>query len=453
MVSDTILLLVIGGLLTVVLFIIIVLVKKVEKASSDKGLGEMEVRLERRISDEIQNFRKEFSSDGRENRREFIDSMSQLRDSLVNMNRNLQNDMSDDAHKQRDELSKALENFRFSLENGIEKMVNGQKSGFAEMELRQKELVTSTEKRLDEMRNTVDEKLQKTLNERISESFRLVKEQLESVQQGLGEMKNLATDVGGLKNALTNVKIRGNFGELQLKSLLEQLMSPEQYVENVATIPNSSERVEFAIKLPGKEGSRQEVYLPIDSKFPKDIYDQLVEAQESADAKLIKEKQSQFVIAVQRMANDISKKYVAVPHTTDFGIMFVPVENIYAEVIRDSKLTQELRDKYHVLVTGPTTLGALLSSLQMGFRTLAIQKRSSEVWQTLAAIKTEFGKFSEMLAKAQKNLQTASGQLEELQGKRTRAIIRTLREVESLPEQQGQNIFLPDEEDEVENND
>ena len=256
-------------------------------------------------------------------------------------------------------------------------------------------------------------------------------------------MKNLASDVGGLKNALTNVKVRGNFGELQLKSLLEQMLSPEQYEENVATVPGSSERVEFAIRLPGKGDDQGTVYLPIDSKFPKDVYDQYIEAIDNADAAGIKSKSKQFENTIIAMAKDISSKYIAVPATTNFAIMFVPVENIYAEVIRRTALSQELRDKWQVLVTGPTTLGALLSSLQMGFRTLAIEKRSSDVWTTLGAIKTEFTNFGDLLEKAKRNIESASNTIEELQGRRTKAINRKLKEVEALPTDQAAAL-LPD---------
>ncbi len=340
-----------------------------------------------------------------------------------------------------EKLTTMSEKFQEGFEKNTEKMVEAQKERFAEMDKRQSDLIQTTEKRLDEMRATVDEKLQKTLNDRLGQSFKLVSEQLESVQKGLGEMKNLASDVGGLKNALTNVKVRGNFGELQLKALLEQMLAPEQYDENVATVPGSSERVEFAIKLPGKDDPHGSVYLPVDSKFPKDVYDQYVDAIDTGDASAIKSKSSQFENTILAMAKDISTKYLSVPDTTNFAIMFVPVENIYAEVIRRSKLTQELRDKWNVLVTGPTTLGALLSSLQMGFRTLAIEKRSNDVWTTLGAVKTEFSKFGDLLEKAKKNIDSASATIEQLQGTRTKAIKRKLREVEALPTDQAASLL------------
>ena len=318
------------------------------------------------------------------------------------------------------------------------------------MTQKQEQLIVSTEKRLDDMRLMVEEKLQKTLNERIGQSFELVRTQLENVQKGLGEMKSLAQDVGGLKRVLTNVKTRGTFGEVQLAALLEQMLSPEQYEANVKTKRKGTEFVEFAIKLPGKDDGLDCVYLPIDAKFPKDAYEQYLDAYEAGDVERINASSHQLETIVKRMARDIRDKYLEPPYTTDFGIMFLPFENIYAEVIRRTALVEQLQREYHIIVTGPTTLGAILNSLQMGFRTLAIEKRSSEVWTVLAAVKTEFGKFGGMLEKVQKNLETAGSQLDEVIGKRTRAIERKLRQVEALPTDQSSTILalndiLPDE--------
>lgn len=305
-------------------------------------------------------------------------------------------------------------------------------------------LVQSTEKRLDEMRLMVEEKLQKTLNERIGQSFELVRTQLENVQQGLGEMKNLAQDVGGLKRVLTNVKTRGTFGEVQLQALLEQMLSPEQYAANVKTKKKGTEFVEFAVKLPGKEDGLECVYLPIDAKFPKDAYEQYLDAYDSGEVERINATSHQLEVVVKKMARDIRDKYLEPPYTTDFGIMFLPFENIYAEVIRRTALVELLQREFRVIVTGPTTLGAILNSLQMGFRTLAIEKRSSEVWTVLAAVKTEFGKFGGMLEKVQKNLETAGAQLDEVIGKRTRAIERKLRQVQELPSERSADILSLD---------
>ena len=316
---------------------------------------------------------------------------------------------------------------------------------FDTMNRQQDILVKSTEKRLDDMRVMVEEKLQKTLNERIGQSFELVRTQLENVQKGLGEMKSLAEDVGGLKKVLGNVKTRGTFGEVQLAALLEQMLSPEQYEANIKTRKNATEFVEFAIKLPGKDGSKEPVYLPIDAKFPKDVYEQYIDAYEEGDTALIESTSRQLETTIKRMAKDIHDKYIEPPYTTDFAIMFLPFENIYAEVIRRTAMVETLQKEFKIVVTGPTTLGAILNSLQMGFRTLAIQKRTGEVWSVLGAVKTEFGKFGGMLEKVQKNLQSAGDHLEEVMGKRTRAIERKLRQVEALPAEESQRMLSVDD--------
>ena len=316
---------------------------------------------------------------------------------------------------------------------------------FDTMNRQQDILVKSTEKRLDDMRVMVEEKLQKTLNERIGQSFELVRTQLENVQKGLGEMKSLAEDVGGLKKVLGNVKTRGTFGEVQLAALLEQMLSPEQYEANVKTRKNATEFVEFAIKLPGKDGSKEPVYLPIDAKFPKDVYEQYIDAYEEGDTSLIESTSRQLENTIKRMAKDIHDKYIEPPYTTDFAIMFLPFENIYAEVIRRTALVETLQKDFKIVVTGPTTLGAILNSLQMGFRTLAIQKRTGEVWSVLGAVKTEFSKFGGMLEKVQKNLQNAGDHLEEIMGKRTRAIERKLRQVEALPAEESRRMLSVDD--------
>ena len=357
----------------------------------------------------------------------------------------------------REELNRSLRELRMELQDAMHKnmLTTGelQKQKFESMARQQEQLIKSTEKRLDEMRLMVEEKLQKTLNERIGQSFEMVRSQLESVQKGLGEMKSLAQDVGGLKKVLTNVKMRGTFGEVQLSALLEQMMSPEQYVANVKTKKNSTEFVEFAIKLPGKDDMNSIVYLPIDAKFPKDIYEQYYDAFESGDTALIESSGKQLENTIKKMARDIHEKYVDPPFTTDFAIMFLPFESIYAEVIRRTSLVETLQKEYKIVVTGPTTLGAILNSLQMGFRTLAIQKRTGEVWSILGAVKTEFSKFGGLLEKVQKNLHLAGDQLEEVMGKRTRAIERKLRQVEQLPHEESKKILpLDDYEEEEDGN-
>ena len=338
-------------------------------------------------------------------------------------------------------LSLSTQQMQTTLHRNLMTTNEMQREKFDAMGRQQDLLVKSTEKRLDDMRVMVEEKLQKTLNERIGQSFELVRSQLENVQRGLGEMKNLAEDVGGLKKVLGNVKTRGTFGEIQLGALLEQMLSPEQYEANVKTRKNATEFVEFAIKLPGKENGKEVVYLPIDAKFPKDVYEQYIDAYEEGDSSLIESTSKQLEITIKRMAKDIHDKYVEPPFTTDFAIMFLPFENIYAEVIRRTSLVETLQKDFKIVVTGPTTLGAILNSLQMGFRTLAIQKRTSEVWSVLGAVKTEFGKFGGMLEKVQKNLQNAGDQLEEVMGKRTRAIERKLRQVEALPTDESRKML------------
>lgn len=348
-------------------------------------------------------------------------------------------------------LNFAIRNMQDTLHKNLLTGNELQREKFEAMSRQQETLVKSTEKRLDEMRLMVEEKLQKTLNERIGQSFEMVRTQLESVQKGLGEMKTLAQDVGGLKKVLSNVKTRGTFGEVQLATLLDQMLSPEQYAANVKTKKNATEFVEFAIKLPGKENGNETVYLPVDAKFPKDVYEQYADACEAGETARIEACSRQLEATVRKMARDIHDKYIDPPATTDFAIMFLPFENIYAEVIRRTSLVDTLQKEYKVVVTGPTTLGAILNSLQMGFRTLAIQKRTSEVWTVLGAVKTEFGKFGGLLEKVQKNLQNAGDQLEEVMGKRTRAIERKLRQVEALPTEESSRMLslpeLTDEED------
>ena len=310
----------------------------------------------------------------------------------------------------------------------------------ATLEAKLKELQTGNEAKLEQMRLTVDEKLHETLEKRLGERFKLVSERLEAVHQGLGDMKSLAAGVGDLKKVLTNVKSRGTWGEVQLENLLEQMLTTEQYAKNIATKPGSSERVEFAIRLPGRAGDDQPVWLPIDAKFPREDYERLLEAQDRADAVAAEAAAKQLEIRLRDEAKTIREKYIAPPHTTDFGLLFLPTEGLYAEVLRRPGLTDRLQREYRVTVAGPTTLSALLNSLQMGFRTLAIEKRSSEVWQVLGAVKTEFGKFGELLAKTKKQLDTVSNTLGDAESK-TRTIERKLRNVEQLGDSQAQALL------------
>lgn len=357
------------------------------------------------------------------------------------------------AKENRAELANSMNEFRAAFDRGIASFNALQREKFASLNEQQQLLVNHTEKRLEEIRITVEEKLQKTLNERISQSFRLVNEQLENVQKGLGEMQTLAQDVGGLKRVLSNVKTRGNIGEIQLSMLLEQLLAPEQYEANVKTKKGSDALVEFAVKLPGKDDLAQCVYLPIDAKFPKDMYEQLLDAYDTADPQQIETAGKNLETTIRKMAKDISDKYLDPPATTEFAIMFLPFEGIYAEVVRRSALLEDLQRHYRVVVTGPTTLAAILNSLQMGFRTLAIQKYSGEVWKILGAVKKEFESMGGMLEKAKKHLETANGQIDNVLGVRTRAIQRRLKDVDTLSAEDARKIIPeigPLEEDEKE---
>jgi DNA recombination protein RmuC len=300
------------------------------------------------------------------------------------------------------------------------------------------ELTEDNNRQLEKMRNTVDEKLQKTLEERIGQSFRTVSERLEQVSKGLGEMQTLATGVGDLKKVLSNVKTRGILGEVQLGAILEEILAPEQYEQNVNTKGEGSNVVEFAVKLPGENG--RSVYLPIDSKFPGDAYEKLVDAYEIGDAEMISAAQKNLVTMIKKEAKDIRDKYVAPPGTTNFGIMFLPFEGLYAEVVRLG-MVETLQHDYNVNIAGPTTMAALLNSLQMGFRTLAIQKRSSEVWDVLGAVKTEFGNFEGVLKQAQRNINLANSNLDTLIGTRTRVMQRKLRSVTELPGEDAAKMF------------
>ncbi|NLI98997.1 DNA recombination protein RmuC [bacterium] len=316
------------------------------------------------------------------------------------------------------------------------------------MDQKLKELREDNEKKLEQMRQTVDEKLHTTLEKRLGESFNQVSKQLESVQQGLGEMKTLAADVGDFKKVLTNVKARGTWGEIQLGNLLEEILTPEQYEKDVQIKKGSKERVEYAIKLPGKsDEDGGEVFLPIDAKFPQADYSKLLEAQEKADVTLIEIARKQLADTIKKEARSIKDKYLDPPKTTDFGIMFLPTESLFAEIIRIPGLSESLQSEFRVAINGPTTLAAFLNSLHMGFRTLTIQKRSSEVWKLLGAVKTEFGNFGQLLETTQKQLQTVSGTIKRATTK-TKTIQGKLRKVEELPVEEAKQEIGYEEENE-----
>lgn len=306
---------------------------------------------------------------------------------------------------------------------------------------RVKELQEGNEKKLEEMRKTVDEKLHDTLEKRLGESFKLVSDRLDAVHKGLGEMQILATGVGDLKRVLTNVKARGTWAEVQLGAILEQILTPEQYEKNVQVRADSTERVEYAIRLPGpKDEPGTYIWLPIDSKFPQEDYLRLQEAAEKADADAVQAETEALARTVRTAAKDIHAKYVHPPHTTDFGIMFLATEGLYAEILRQPTIVEDIHQRYRVVIAGPTTLAAILSSLRMGFQTLAIEQRAVEVWRVLAAIKTEFSKFGDVLDKVKRQLNTASRTIEET-GVRSRAMERKLHSVERLPEAEATQIL------------
>lgn len=387
-------------------------------------------KLEKLIKDEFQRNREESQNASKTNREEVGKNLHefgrQFQDGVKELNEGLRLKFSD-LSKQQAEINKLNTEAVKEIRESVEKKL---------LEIRE-----DNSKQLDEMRKTVDEKLQKTLNERLSQSFETVGKQLQAVQVGLGEMKNLASDVGGLKKVLSNVKMRGSFGEIQLSLLLEQILAPDQYEANVKTKKSSSDHVEFAIKLPGRDDDGAPVWLPIDAKFPKDVYETLQNAYEEGDVNTIAAAQKQLEATIKKMAKDISEKYIDPPNTTDFGIMFLPFEGIYAEVVRKAALLEELQRAHKVIVTGPTTLAAILNSLQMGFKTLAIQKRSGEVWRVLGDVKKEFSNFEGLMEKAQKNIQTGLNQLDDVMGRRTRAIQKKLKGVEMSDDQASQDLL------------
>ncbi len=369
----------------------------------------------------------------KENRKEFSEALDKLSKNMEEkMYQNAQT-QEKSAHNLRIETKTSLHNFSEVLNKSIKDFNQVQKEKFDQMNVKQQELVKTTEVRLEKMRETVDEKLQTTLEKRLGESFKLVSERLEAVQKGLGEMQNLAHGVGDLKKVLSNVKTRGVLGEIQLGNILEQIMSPEQYDKDVRTKRGSNDHVEFAIKLPGKDHEGKEVYLPIDAKFPQEDYIRLQEAYDSADLAAIEQAKKSLVRSIKNFAKSIRDKYIDPPYTTDFGILFLPIEGLFAELVRQPELVAILQRDYKIIITGPTTLAAMLNSLQMGFKTLAIQKRSSEVWDILGAVKTEFSKFGGVLEKAQKKITEANKELDTLVGTRTRVMMSKLRKVEELP--------------------
>ena len=404
--------------------------KNEREISTRMGLLEAAVdRIERTMRDENANSRSETSDNAKALREEVSLSLTRFNESVLNrLNENMtvQASRSEAAIRQLERLTQTNEQRMDKLRETID--------------LKLKDIQEDNGKRLEEMRKTVDEKLNATLERRLGESFKLVSERLELVHKGLGEMQQLASGVGDLKRVLSNVKTRGIWGEVQLGNILEQVLTPEQYEKNVATKPNSNERVEFAIKLPGRDKEGTIVWLPIDAKFPQEDYQRLLDAQEQADAVLAEEAAKALEIRIKGEAKDIAAKYLSVPYTTEFGILFLPTEGLYAEVLRRPGLADSLMREQRVVIAGPTTLAALLNSLQMGFRTLAIERRSSEVWALLGAVKTEFGKFGDLLDKTSKKLHEASNSIETA-ARKSRTIERKLKDVQALPESEQAELI------------
>jgi len=422
--TTNLLLILVGVMLAIAVVLLIILVRRRDIKAREffETLEKQQQRIEHMLREEFASSRRESAGSARQSREEIGRILKFASDSqLKQMSEvaGMQKDQLDSFSKQLLALTKLNEDKLESLRKTIETQLRA--------------IQEDNSIKLEQMRAVVDEKLQSTLEKRLGDSFKQVSERLEQVYKGLGEMRNLATGVGDLKKVLTNVKTRGTWGEIRLSHILEQILTPDQYEVNVATKKSSSERVEFAIKLPGQDSHKEKiVWLPIDSKFPQEDYQRLLDAQEAADKDLAEKSVKNLENRVKAEAKAIREKYIDPPHTTDFGIMFLPVEGLYAEVLRRPGLCDSLQRDFRIVVTGPTTLAALLNSLQMGFRTLAIEKRSSEVWELLGAVKTQFGKFGDVLAKTKKKLQEASNTIDQAQV-RSRVITRKLSKVQELP--------------------
>ena len=444
-------------LLLIIILLLLILIWTFYRFKERSGSGDPGTVL-RTISSELSRIdpliRDEFSR----NREEIRNTSKGGREELSNSFRNLSETLQNSFRDTKEELSKSLKSFEDRSGSNAKDFNEVQRQKFDDLAVKLERIKETVEtnlqkiqeqnsKKLDEIRGTVDEKLQSTLEKRFNESFNVISNRLDQVHQGLGEMQKLAAGVGDLKKVLTNVKTRGNLGEIQLGSILEQIFSPEQYSKNSIVKPGTLERVEYTIKLPGRNSDSSPLLLPIDSKFPNEDYQRLVEAYENAAN--IEDANKQFEFSIKKNAKDIRDKYINPPLTTDFAIMFVPTEGLYAEVLRRTGLFEFLQREYRVTVVGPTNLVAFLSSLQMGFRTLAIEKRSSEVWQILGAVKTQFGDFGKILDKTKKKLQEVTNVIEDA-GTRSRVIERKLRTVQELPSEEsaillGRSVDLDDD--------
>lgn len=434
------------GLTVVILIVTLLLWRRLRGGAGEgsllsgqfEGLEKAQAETERTLRDEMARMRSENQQAGRGLREELQGNLRGFGESLFQR-------MMDHSTLQKNQLDVFAQQLGTLIQTTEQKLDQVRQTLQEQLQALQED----NSRKLEQMRATVDEKLQTTLEKRLGESFKLVSERLEMVHQGLGEMQALALGVGDLKKVLSNVKSRGYWGEIQLGNIIEEILTPDQFGRNVATKKGSSEIVEYAVKLPGRGDSKAEiVWLPIDAKFPQEDYHRLLDAREKGDKDLVEAAHKQLAQRIKGQAKDIRDKYLDPPQTTDFGIMFLPTESLFAEVLRIPGLCEELQIVYRVSVAGPTTLGALLNSLNMGFRTLAIEQRSSEVWKLLSAVKTEFGKFGDLLDKTSKKLQEASNQID-FAARKTRMIERKLRKVEQLPAEEAAALIGEPEEPEA----
>lgn len=431
--------------------VIILLIVNIYISIKPQGvdMGPVQRDMEQKLISVEKALREEFTVNREESRKNEQSNRSEIGSSIEKLSATILSNMIELSNLQKNQfdtysrtMERTLDAFNYNLRSSIDDLTKLQNEKFVE-------LTKSTEENLEKMRVTVDEKLQSTLERRLSESFKVVSERLEQVHKGLGEMQSLAAGVGDLKKVLSNTKTRGVLGEVQLERILEQFLSPEQYEKNVITKKGSRETVEFAIKLPGKDYDNKMVYLPLDAKFPLEVYNKLLDAYDLQNQAQIDAASKNLERFIKKSAKDIRDKYIDPPNTTDFGLMFLPTEGIYAEVLKNQSLVEFVQREYNINITGPTTLVALLNSLQMGFRSLAIEKHSSEVWKILGAVKTEFSKFETVLNSAQNKLNQASSEIDKLVGTRTRQINRKLKNVDKLSFDDT-GLYLSSEESEEE---
>lgn len=431
--------------------VIILLIVNIYISIKPQGvdMGPMQRDMEQKLISVEKALREEFTVNREESRKNEQSNRTEIGSSIEKLSATILSNMIELSNLQKNQfdtysrtMERTLDAFNYNLRSSIDDLTKLQNEKFVE-------LTKSTEENLEKMRVTVDEKLQSTLERRLSESFKVVSERLEQVHKGLGEMQSLAAGVGDLKKVLSNTKTRGVLGEVQLERILEQFLSPEQYEKNVITKKGSRETVEFAIKLPGKDYDNKTVYLPLDAKFPLEVYNKLLDAYDLQNQAQIDVASKNLERFIKKSAKDIRDKYIDPPNTTDFGLMFLPTEGIYAEVLKNQSLVEFVQREYKINITGPTTLVALLNSLQMGFRSLAIEKHSSEVWKILGAVKTEFSKFETVLNSAQNKLNQASSEIDKLVGTRTRQINRKLKNVDKLSFDDT-GLYLSSEESEEE---